>query len=55
MFNRLMPDLNTHSDVQRSRYVYGMFGITINYTCKTYGTKGLTDKTQQYSLHNVVA
>ena len=58
MFTPLMPDLNTHSDVQRSRYIYGMFAITIQCICKTYSTKGLadktTDKTQLYSLHNVV-
>jgi len=30
-----MSDLNTHSDVQRSRYVYGMFGVTVHYTCET--------------------
>jgi len=45
MFNSFMSDLNTHSVVQRSRYVYGMFGITVHYTCKIYSTKGLTDKT----------
>jgi hypothetical protein len=35
---------------------YGMFGITIHCICKTYSTKGLTNKTvktQQYLLHNV--
>jgi len=31
MFNPLMPNLNTHGDMQKSRYVYGMFGVTINY------------------------
>ena len=34
MFTPLMPDLNTHSDVQRSRHIYGMFAITIQCTVK---------------------